>query len=178
MSLHLEFPDQYEQCGTCAGTGTVIQTNAYGTPFRKACPKCHSSGYLRRSRVHRDTSALTDEQSLEHEEEGCEDEELSESTPDLLTSHERLRAEIETTQALLEQRLMMTNDLPEDYKLNLWVRLHSVDAQLSESDDALEGLIEEFKSLGMGSFAHELTMLALSYSRLKALQLRLKIRDV
>lgn len=48
MSMNIEFSDLYEQCGNCAGTGTVIETTTYGTPFRKQCPKCHGLGSIKK----------------------------------------------------------------------------------------------------------------------------------
>jgi hypothetical protein len=64
-SLHIQFPDDFEICGKCAGTGTLMKTNVYGIPKRKHCDKCSGSGSLRKPKYFRDFlehSSVTSEQ--------------------------------------------------------------------------------------------------------------------
>lgn len=173
MSMNIEFSDLYEQCGNCAGTGTVIETTTYGTPFRKQCPKCHGLGSIKKpSYRHRGPRDWD-----EGDQNGTEPTDDDEADLDPQTAYDLLCREVGETQAILESQVMQTAGLTYDDKLQLWMRLHVVDPHIANSEDGLDSLIHEAEERGMTGIACELKELVIKYLQLRTLQIRLKLRS-
>lgn len=173
MSMNLEFPDLYEQCGTCAGVGTVIEIAADGKPYRKRCPKCHGSGSLRKPSYR----LRPDHDSDDEDQDGIDLADDDEADLDPQTAYDLVCHEIGETQTLLEARVLQAAELAQDDRLQLWMRLHVVDPHLAQSEAGLDSLSHEAEERGLVGLAHELRVLADNYRRLRALQLRLKLRS-
>lgn len=168
--MNIEFPDLYEQCGNCAGTGTVTETNTYGTPFRKECPKCHGLGNIKKPSYRHRGPRDSDESDLEPTDD-------DEADLDPQTAYDLICREVGENQAILESQIMQTADLGYDKKLQLWMRLHVVDPQLANSEDGLDSLIREAQERGMTGLACELKELEFKYVQLRTLQIRIKLRS-
>jgi hypothetical protein len=176
MSLNLQSPELYEQCGTCAGTRTVTEISVHGTPVRKSCPKCFGSGTIPKSAYRHPGRDSTEDDELIEPEKDLNEDPTQKRASDPFEDFLRVEPEIEATQSSLEAQLMNAEGLDEGYRLDLWARLHAIDPGQPESDGRLELLVAEFKALGMEEFAHRLQLLAYRYVDLKAIQLRLKSR--